>query len=550
MGKREKFIEKSRQVHDDKYDYSKVEYIDSVTKVCIICPEHGEFWQAPSAHARGNGCPICSRMNKNRNKRKSLEDFVYESIKVHGVRYNYSKTEYVNAKTKVCIICPEHGEFWMTPFSHLYGQGCPKCAGKYMDTELFIEKAKQVHGNDYDYSNVKYVDSKSKVSITCPKHGGFLQSPAKHLYGRGCPECGKESMGNKRRVTLRDFISRANKVHGDKYDYSKVTALYSMHDKITIICPKHGEFTQFAYDHLNEHGCPSCAVIESNTEKEIFDYVSSLVGEENIKKRDRCILGGKEIDILIPKLKLGIEYNGLRWHSEEFGKDKQYHLMKTEECKRKGIRLLQIFEDEYLHHKDIVLSKIKHILSLDNDLPRIYGRKCYIKKIFKEDAKKFLDRNHIQGYGKSTLFLGGFFNDKLIAVMGFRRENELSYWELTRFATDYDYICCGLGSKMFKHFVDEYNPMKIKSFADRRWTLTEENLYTKMGFKLDETLKPDYRYVNLKMPNERIHKFNFRKNTVNLKYGLPLTMTETEMTQKLGYSKIWDCGLYRYVWEK
>ena len=161
-----------------------------------------------------------------------------------------------------------------------------------------------------------------------------------------------------------------------------------------------------------------------------------------------------------------------------------------------------------------------------------------------------LERNHIQGYGKSTLFLGGFFEGNLISVMGFKKENNENQWELTRFASDYDYVCCGVGSKMFKYFLVKYNPKKVKSFADRRWTLSEENLYTKMGFKLEKILKPDYRYINLKSSTKRIHKFNFRKNTINLKYGLPLSMSESEMTQQLGYSKIWDCGLYRYVWEK
>lgn len=550
MTKKEKFIEKSLKKHGIRYNYSKVEYVDSKTKVCIICPEHGEFWQEPAAHVRGYNCPICAKENKNVDKRKTTEEFIYDAIKVHGVRYNYSKTNYINAKTKVCIICPEHGEFYMLPYAHLKGQGCPNCSGRNMDNGLFIEKAKHTHGDKYDYSKVEYVDSKTKVCIICPEHGEFLQSPAKHLYGRGCPKCGKESSKDKLRITLRDFKERANKVHENKYDYSKVELNNGIRSKITIICPKHGEFQQIAYDHLNEHGCPSCAVIESTGEKEIYDFICHIIGINNVERKNRSILEGKEIDIFIPNLGVAFEYNGLRWHSEEFGKDKDYHLNKTEECKKRGIKLYQIFEDEYLEHKEIVLNKIRHILSQSNNITKIYGRKCKIHEISKDEAKVFLERNHIQGYGKSTLFLGSFFNEKLIAVMGFKKEKEDYFWELTRFASDYDYICCGVGSKMFKCFVNEYNPKKVKSFADRRWTLSEENLYTKMGFKLDEILKPDYRYVSLKNSNERIHKFNFRKNTINLKYGLPLTMTESEMTQQLGYSKIWDCGLYRYVWEK
>lgn len=550
MSKKEEFIEKSIKRHGNKYDYSKVDYVNSQTKVCIICPKHGEFYQTPAAHVRGNNCPLCSQENKGKERRKTTEEFIYESIKVHGVRYNYANTNYINAKTKVCIICPEHGEFHMLPFGHLNGQGCPKCASKNMDNELFIEKAHDVHGDKYDYSKVEYINSQVKICIICPEHGEFWLAPAKHLYGRGCPKCSKENAKNKQKITLSDFKVRANKIHESKYDYSKTKIVNGIRDKVCIICPKHGEFYQIAYDHLNGHGCPSCAIIESKYEKEIYDYVCSLIGEERVQKRNRDILEGKEVDILIPSLGIAFEFNGLRWHSEEFGKDKNYHLNKTEECKKRGVKLYQIFEDEYLEHKDIVLNKIKHILLQSKDLPKIYGRKCVIHEITKEDAKIFLERNHIQGYGKSTLFLGGFFEGNLISVMGFKKENNDSQWELTRFASDYDYVCCGVGSKTFKYFLDKYNPKKVKSFADRRWTLSEENLYTKMGFKLEEILKPDYRYINLKSSTKRIHKFNFRKNTINLKYGLPLSMSESEMTQQLGYSKIWDCGLYRYVWEK
>ena len=123
-------------------------------------------------------------------------------------------------------------------------------------------------------------------------------------------------------------------------------------------------------------------------------------------------------------------------------------------------------------------------------------------------------------------------------------------WELTRFASDNGKICQGIGGKLFKHFIREYNPSEIKSFADRRWTINEEsNVYIKLGFKFDGYLAPQYRYYNAKVDRyHRFHKFGFRKQILSKKYGFPLTMTETEMTEKLGYKKIWDCGLIKYVW--
>ena len=134
--------------------------------------------------------------------------------------------------------------------------------------------------------------------------------------------------------------------------------------------------------------------------------------------------------------------------------------------------------------------------------------------------------------------------------MVFKRERKDSdKWELTRFATDITKHCIGVGGKLFKYFVQNYNPSEVKSFADRRWTLDkDDNLYIKIGFKLDKIIKPDYCYINNK--TSLSHKFNFRKKILHKKYGLPLTMTETEMTEQLGYYKIWNCGLYKYLWKK
>ena len=190
------FIEEAKNVHGDKYDYSKVEYINKNTKVCIICPEHGKFWQRPSDHLQGAGCYKCGRKNC-KGKKVTTKDFIENAVKLHGNKYDYSKSEYIDSKTKICIICPEHGEFWQLPTAHLQGQGCPKCKkykigkNKY-NTKIFIEKSKLIHGNKYDYSKVNYIDSLTKVCIICPEHGEFWQEPNSHLRGFGCKKCANE----------------------------------------------------------------------------------------------------------------------------------------------------------------------------------------------------------------------------------------------------------------------------------------------------------------------------------------------------------------------
>lgn len=150
----EEVIARFREVHGDRYDYSKVVYKEANKKVCIICPIHGEFWQTPSHHLRGQGCPICGR-NIGIQKRTSCKDeFIKKAKIVHGDRYDYSKVEYVDCKTKVEIICKEHGSFWQTPSNHIFGRGCPKCRAEKLSKmtastkEVFIEKAILKHGKN------------------------------------------------------------------------------------------------------------------------------------------------------------------------------------------------------------------------------------------------------------------------------------------------------------------------------------------------------------------------------------------------------------------
>jgi len=185
----EQFIEKAREVHGDKYDYSMVEYIHSKTKVKVICHEHGEFEQIPNSHLQGAGCIKCSRKINNK------EQFVERARKVHGDKYDYSLVEYIHYNIKVKIICPEHGEFKQNSVNHLRGHACKKCTlyKRTRTAEQFIEKAREVHGDKYDYSMVEYIHSDTKVKIICPQHGEFEQIPNSHLQGAGCNDCSEYS---------------------------------------------------------------------------------------------------------------------------------------------------------------------------------------------------------------------------------------------------------------------------------------------------------------------------------------------------------------------
>lgn len=289
----------------------------------------------------------------------------------------------------------------------------------------------------------------------------------------------------------------------------------------------------------------------SKYEKEIQEFLSS----KNVEfAPNRQILIGKEIDLMIENSHIGIEFDGLKFHTEWFGKkDRKYHVSKTIQCNEQGYGLIHIFEDEYVQHKDIVLSKVSHILGLNKNLPKISGRKIQVSEIHMHESSEFLNKYHIQGFASSTVYLGGFYEGKLVAVMSFKHGNVKNpNWELTRFATDYNYTFQGVGSKMFAYFLKHYEPNIIVSFADRRWTVNKEyNLYTILGFTLESVNAPDYRYYNEKIDKfKRVHKMTMSKQLLHKKYGFPLTMTETEMAKELGYDRIWDCGLFKYVWKK
>ena len=217
------FIERVKQVHGNKYDYSKVVYKNNKAKICVICPKHGEFLIGAAHFLNGVGCKKCSSEKKRKMYTKPLETFIEESRQVHNNKYDYSKVDYINGDTKVKIICPIHGEFFQTPHNHIRGNGCPQCKRAFLNkvktkgTAKFIEQAKEIHGDKYDYSKVEYTNKDKKVCIICPVHGEFLQSPKVHLQGHGCPTCKSSKLEMKIEALLSEnsikFIAQCGKTN-------------------------------------------------------------------------------------------------------------------------------------------------------------------------------------------------------------------------------------------------------------------------------------------------------------------------------------------------
>lgn len=258
-------------------------------------------------------------------KKQTLEEFIKKSNIAHNFKYNYDKSIYINKQTKVIVICPEHGDFEVTPGAHyILKSGCPECAKisrsktKSKGLEKFIKQANLKWNSFYNYSKVNYINNYTKVEIICPIHGSFFKDPRSHIdpqrYG-GCQSCSKERLSKiiskvqqqKPKGTNREaFIDYCNGIHNNKYSYDKMNYV-NMMTPIEIICPIHGTFTQHPINHYQGKGCPECGkhISKSKGEIELCEYIKSIY-KGNIISNDRIQLNGKELDVYLPELRLGL----------------------------------------------------------------------------------------------------------------------------------------------------------------------------------------------------------------------------------------------------
>lgn len=271
----EEFINESNKIHNNKYSYDLVEFTFITEKVQIECDKHGLFEQKASSHMKGAGCTKCVHDQAAIKYKSTKEEFIKKAQLRHGDLYNYDLVEYVNSKTKVKIICEDHGIFEQTPSDH-YSSGCFKCNGTITKTtEEFIKNANEKHNNLYDYSLVNYINNRTKVKILCKDHGIFEQTPTAHIEkGTKCPKC------YGRNKTLEEFIQLAKEKHGDLYDYS-TTEYKISHGKIKIKCNKHGEFIIQARRHIEGQGCKKCN--GKGYSKISIEWLKYLEKKNNIK---------------------------------------------------------------------------------------------------------------------------------------------------------------------------------------------------------------------------------------------------------------------------
>jgi ribosomal protein L34E len=518
-------------------------------------------------------------------KPKSLQDKfpeIYEKIILFSEKYKLNRLpfkqqiwHFIKNKKNIpkCEICEKDLSFKRS-ITEGYGEYCSKrCTNESPKRQEKIKMTIQKkYGTNY-YTETEEFKNKSQKTLI-EKYGVDNPMKVKEFHDKLIKKCRKkhgtdyplqastvkdkiknkmiEKYGVPYSFLTKKSIKKSEKTKRDKFinKYSTLNIMTINKNDIKIKCDKcDDEYTinrsvLWNRDFLNVEPCTNCNPVDKQTsysENEVKTFISQL----NIpyKENDRTIIKPKEIDITIPTKKIGIEYNGLIWHSELFVDDK-YHITKHEMAKQQDYHLIQIFEDEWTTKKEICKSIIRNTLGLNN---KIGARKCTIKEINSKVSAKFFNHNHIQGNGGSSVRIGLYYKETLVAVMTFGKNRRVTgnkhkegTWELIRYANILNTNIIGGASKLFKYFVNTYEPQHIISYCDKRWFTG--TMYEKLGFDKTSETKPNYWYINR---NKRMHRFNFRKDVL-IKEGFDENKTEKEIMMERKIYRIYDCGNIKY----
>jgi Zn finger protein HypA/HybF involved in hydrogenase expression len=496
------------------------------------------------------GFLTCSKMEgmdtpKKRNK-YTTESFLIAVKAVNPNDLDYSKVEYKNSDTRIKLKCNTcQFEFESKPLDVLYKKtGCRKCylvrfakiaSKREIGWESLILKLRQVHGDVYDYNRGAYEAGDEKLTISCKIHGKFYQTPYNHLQGQKCPACSTANSSKKRALGWETYLNRVKAIHLERYNYPDQTYT-NQNTHVDIICPEHGLFSQVAQTHLSGHGCPTCGKIYSFQQREMNEYINSLGVStiENFKLEN-----GKHLDIFCPELNIAFEYNGLIWHSEKFNTDSLYHLGKTVAAKKEGVRLIHIFEDEWLFYKDRVCLYIKTVLGKNTN--KLDARKLVLDdKCTWRETTDLLEQIHMQGSCAPASLCYGLRDAKtneLLSVMVFNgRDVKTGELELIRFCSKG--VIRGGFTRLLTRAITNLKPNSIISFSDTR--ISDGAVYFKNQFSYIGEVTPRYWYTKNK---QRFNRRGFQKQYLDKKLKTyDPNKTERDNCFINGYYRIWDCG--------
>ncbi len=442
---------------------------------------------------------------------------------------------------------------------------------KYGDRNAYIdnirEKMKQTCLDKYGVDhNFKVESIKSKIGDTCLEKYGVKYACQSDVVKEKTKKTCNEKYGGNAPSSSIDIKNKIKETNNKKYNNDSIQQIH-----LTNLSDMNEEYirSNFIKDgyFLVEEFCDyfSCSLTygvvkrkefditekvktsRQKTQNRIYDWIVSL-GIIAVNK-DRTLLNGKEVDLYMPEHKLAIEYDGLMFHS--FGKSKHsmfnnsndeneqknYHLIKTEECERQNVQLLHIFEDEWINKQEIWKSVILNKLNLSN---KLHARKCTIKEVSNNEKSEFLINNHLQGNDKSSIRIGLYYHDKLVSIMTFgkSRYNKKYEYELIRFCSCLNTSVVGGASKLIRYFINTYKPSSIISYANRRWS--NGNLYNQLGFEHLSMSIPNYFYFNSDLTLKS--RLQFQKHKLSKLNNYADNLTETENMYNNGFRKIYDCG--------
>ena len=511
----EQFIQEATKIHGNKCSYNQVKYINNITKIkiyCNICKEY--FYQNPREHLKyEHGCKKCAKKSMIQKLKMSQEKFIQIAKEIHGNKYNYDKVEYINHITKIKIYCKQCKKYFeQIPNNHIKGAGCKQCAVKERTSnkQEFIKKAIKIHGNKYDYTDFEYIKSYIKSKIYCKQcNKYYLITPNSHLNNKGCPKCAINNMAENNKLKFKEFKEKAVKIHGDNYEYNKENYKSKTEDMQIYCktCQKY--FTQKPSNHLSGRGCKICS--SNKTQRELYNYITELIKAE-INNRE--IIRPQELDIWIPSHNLAIELNGLYYHEEnKIGKN--YHYEKYLKCKENNIKLIQIFENEWLERKNQVKHYIQNLLKPAVEIP---GN---ITKITKEQYIEFREKYGIILHKPGNNILG-YYTSELVAVSNFNDNILINYIE----STNLDYAL----ELMVKHnggstYIDNLRYSIIDKLAN---------------FDLVSSLQPDHFYCKYR---KLYSKFYYPKSKFK-NYDENLSAVDNMMLNS--FYVVWDAGYNKY----
>jgi len=383
------FFEKAPIIHNNYYDYSKVDFRGVTEKVIIICPKHGEFQQISRVHLKGHGCDQCGiEITKQKKIEQSKNDFFEEAPKIHNNYYDYSKVDFRGVTEKVIIICPKHGEFQQTPHKHKNGkQGCSLCGsertanGQRKTLNKFISESTEIHGIEhYNYDLVEYINDTTNIKILCNIHKKyFIQTPSSHLQGRGCTDCGSTKRSKQKINTASlKFWEIVNK--DEDYDFKKFIYTKAK-EKSSIICKKcNNEFQSSPNNYLSGKRCPVCV---HKTEQKIYNelkkWYPSIIREFKVEWCKNILF--LPFDFVIEERKIIIELDGnqhfkkiphFKNFPEENQKTDKYKMKCANENNFSVIRILQedVLYDKYDWFKELQTNIEK--ITNENTVQNIY----------------------------------------------------------------------------------------------------------------------------------------------------------------------------------